>query len=236
MHSRRVRLVFFGPKASASFCWAGMGAGKSSVINALGPKLEPVLPRNVCWGFAPPLLSLFRRSARSTNQPHGLPARSLPTSLMRLCYWFAYHMFSFLGLRLALARSTLVMYDRHFVDILVDAKRYRYGGPGWTLRLLWQLIPKPDLVVLLDAPPEVLQARKQEVPLDVTARQRQAYLSLVRTLPNGRIVDANQAQARVADRVAEVVLDELHSGIQRRLNCATDSNMLSRQDPRAHPV
>jgi hypothetical protein len=128
------------------------------------------------------------------------------------------------------------MYDRHFVDILVDAKRYRYGGPGWTLRLLWQLIPKPDLVVLLDAPPEVLQARKQEVPLDVTARQRQAYLSLVRTLPNGRIVDANQAQARVADRVAEVVLDELHSGIQRRLNCATDSNMLSRQDPRAHPV
>ena len=194
------------------------GAGKSSVIEALGPKLEPVLPRNVCWGFAPPLLSLFRRGKRATNQPHGLPARSLPTSLVRLGYWFAYHMFSFVGLRLALARSTLVLYDRHFVDILVDAKRYRYGGPIWTLRLLQHLIPKPDLVVLLDAPPEILQARKQEVPFEVTARQCQAYQSLVRTLPNGRIVDANQQKGRVADRVADLVLEKLRSALQCRFN------------------
>jgi thymidylate kinase len=185
------------------------GAGKSSVIEALGPKLEPALPRNVCWGFAPPLLSLLRQRKRTTNQPHGLPARSLVTSLMRLGYWFAYHMFSFVGLRLALARSTLVLYDRHFVDILVDAKRYRYGGPAWTLRLLWQLIPKPDLVILLDAPPQVLQARKQEVPFEVTASQCQAYLSLIRTLRNGRIVDASESKERVADKVAELILAEL---------------------------
>ena len=208
LRPRGVSVVLLGPD----------GAGKSSVIEALGPKLEPVMPRNVCWSFAPPLLSLFRQRKRTTNQPHGLPARSLPTSLMRLGYWFAYHMLSFVGLRLALARSTLVLYDRHFVDILVDAKRYRYGGPAWTLHLLWHLIPKPDLVVLLDASPEVLQARKQEVPFEVTARQCQAYLSLVRTLRNGRIVDANQPKGCVADRVAELILEKLRSDLQRRFN------------------
>ncbi len=53
--------------------------------------------------------------------------------------------------------------DRHFLDILVDQRRYRYGGPLWLLRLIRRLIPKPDLVNLLDAPPKVLQARKQEL-------------------------------------------------------------------------
>lgn len=32
--------------------------------------------------------------------------------------------------------------------------------------LVWRLIPKADLSVVLDAPPEVLQARKLEVPLE----------------------------------------------------------------------
>lgn len=109
-------------------------------------------------------------------------------------------------------------YDRHFVDILVDARRYRYGGPVWTLHLLWRLIAKSDLVVLLDAPPEALQARKQEVPFEGTARQCQAYLSLVRTLRNGRIVDANQPKECVAHRVVELVLDELRSSLHRRFN------------------
>lgn len=208
LRAQGVSVVLLGPD----------GAGKSSVIEALGPKLESVLPRNVCWGFAPSLLSVLRRAKRATNQPHRLPPRSLFASIMRLGYWFAYHSLSYVGLRLALARSTLVMYDRHFVDILVDAKRYRYGGPTWALSLLWRMIPKPDLVVLLDAPAEILQARKQEVPFEVTARQRQAYLALVRTLGNGHIVNASEPKECVADKVAELVLIKLCSNLQSRFN------------------
>ncbi len=191
-----VSVVFLGPD----------GAGKSSTIEAIGPKLADIFPRSGCRGFAPGLLAFLRRGKGSTSEPHGRPARSLPASLSRLVYWFAYHTFSFLPLRLALARSTLVLYDRHFVDILVDQKRYRYGGPIWMLQLLWRIIPKPDLVILLDAPPEILQARKQEVPLEITARQRQAYLTLVQNLPNGRIVDASQPLARVIDQTCEVIM------------------------------
>jgi thymidylate kinase len=194
------------------------GAGKSSVIEALGPKLASVLPRCACWGFAPPVLGLFRGGKRPTNQPHGLPARSFLISLMRVGYWFAYHMVSFISLRLALARSSLVLYDRHFVDILVDSKRYRYGGPIWALRLLWRVIPKPDLVVLLDASPEVLQARKQEVPFEVTARQCQIYRSLVRTFDNGCMVDAAQPLGEVADRVSAIILQQLHTRLIHRFD------------------
>lgn len=191
-----VSVVFLGPD----------GAGKSSVIEAIGPKLADVFPRSTCLGFAPGLLSFLRRGKTSTSDPHGLRPRSQLVSLARIAYWLIFYMLGFVALRLAVARSTLVLYDRHFVDILVDQKRYRYGGPVWLLRLVWRIIPKPDLIILLDAPAEVLQARKQEVPFEVTARQRQAYLEILQTFPNGRIVDASQWPAHVANSVVEIIL------------------------------
>ena len=117
---------------------------------------------------------------------------------------------------MVLARAALVMYDRHFVDILVDTRRYRYGGPDWALQWVWHLMPKPNLVILLDAPAEILQQRKQEVPLAVTARQRDAYLALVRNIPNGHVVDAGQSREAVTDQVARVVLRYLAARVADR--------------------
>ena len=193
------------------------GAGKSSVIAALGSRLIGPFPRSACHGFAPSLLQhLLRQRDRSTDQPHALPPRSFLTSLLRAAYWFIYYTFGYVIRHLALARSTLVLNDRHFVDILVDPKRYRYGGPLWLLRLIWLVIPKPDLIVLLDAPPKVLQARKQEVPFEETVRQRRAYLSLVRIMGNGHVVDAAQSLDRVIGDVSDIILRHLTMRIARR--------------------
>jgi thymidylate kinase len=120
-------------------------------------------------------------------------------------------------IRPALTRSTLVLFDRYFPDTLVDARRYRYGGPRWVLRLIWSLIPKPNLVILLDAPTEVIQARKQEVSCPETERQRWAYRTLVEALPTGCIVDAAQPLDRVATAAGTVVLECLASRTWHRL-------------------
>jgi thymidylate kinase len=165
----------------------------------------------------------------------------MSASLVRAGYWFAYHTVGYPGLRVALARSTLVLYDRHFVDILVDPTRYRYGGPMWLMRLIWQMTPKPDLILLLDAPAEVLQARKQEVPLAVTARQRNAYSVLVRGLTNGRIVDAARPFEAVANDAMQVILDGLAARNNRyfrprRTEKAFCSEALLGPSPRAGPT
>lgn len=199
-------VVFLGPD----------GAGKSSTITALACRLTPVFPRHACWGFAPGIINVFRKADRTTDTPHALKPRSFAVSLLRLAYWLIYHTYSYFALRLELARSTLLLHDRSFVDILVDQKRYRYGGPMWMLRLVWRLAPKPDLVILLDAAPEVLQRRKQEVPFEVTARQRKAYLTLVRTMSNGRVIDAAAQPAHVADSATEAVLEQLRSRVASR--------------------
>jgi thymidylate kinase len=207
-----VNVAFLGPD----------GAGKSSVVDAIGAVLEAALPRSVCWGFAVSPTRLMKRSVTSTDQPHALPSRSLATSLVRAAYWLLFYIVGYPYLHLIKARSTLVINDRHFVDILVDQKRYRYGGPVWVLQLIWRLMPKPELVILLDAPPDVLQSRKQEVAFEVTAKQRNDYYSLVQTLPNGRIVNADQALPLVINDAAGVVLTYMARRLEGRLGLNRD--------------
>ena len=190
------------------------GAGKSSAIEALGAVLKNAFVRQEVRGFAPALSRLWNREPRNTAEPHGLPVRSWPLSLLRAGYWVAYNLWSHLSLHLARARSTLVLYDRHFTDILIDPRRYRYGGPRWALRLNTWLMPRSDLVLLLDAPAETLQARKQEVPFAETARQRALYREFVRGLRNGHVIDADRSREHVAAQAASIILNrqaERHS-------------------------
>ena len=113
-----------------------------------------------------PRCSLALARPPRVTAPHSRPPRSLVGSLAKAVYWVLdYTLGYYLKIRPALVRSTLVLFDRYLVDALIDPRRYRYGGPRWVLHLVWSLIPKPDLVILLDAPPEVLRARKQEVSL-----------------------------------------------------------------------
>ena len=96
-------------------------------------------------------------------------------------------------------RGGLVLIDRFYYDFFVDQRRYRLRVPQSIVRLGHFFLKKPDLVVLLDAPAEVLQSRKQEVPLAETERQRTAYRALVRGLRNGR-VDGCHPAARESRR------------------------------------
>ena len=194
------------------------GAGKSSTIVALESMLSGVFEHVECRGFAPPVLRILGadKHIRRTDQPHSLPPRSLLISVVRAGYWFLYQTVGHASLQVAVARSTLVLNDRHFVDIFVDARRYRYGGPVWLLRLIWWLIPKPNLVILLDAPAEILHRRKQEVSFEESTRQREAYLSLVQGLPNGHVVDAARPLQQVSKVVSEIIVRHLAIRTARR--------------------
>ncbi len=86
----------------------------------------------------------------------------------------------------------------------------------WLARWVGKLVPKPDFWVLLDAPPEVLQARKQEVPLSETTRQRNAYLGLMQEMDNAAVVDASQGLDEVAADVNAAILNFMAERTKRR--------------------
>jgi thymidylate kinase len=192
------------------------GAGKSSLAKAIGRTWAPAFFRISHRSFPPALRNL--EPAGTCTAPHEVRPRSCLASTIRaILYWFVYYGPGyFVTIRPALARFTLVVFDRHLVDALVDPRRYRYTGPSWLLRLIWKLVPKPDMVILLDAPAEVIHARKREVPLEETRRQRAAYRSLVEAMPGGMIVDAARPIEEVTAEVDRLILRFLATRVARR--------------------
>jgi len=192
------------------------GAGKSSVAAGVRQSLAPVFLDSTCRSFPPRLLN---RAVGDPTAPHNIQPRSRASSVLRaIVYWWVYYSPGYyFTVYPALVRGSLVLHDRHVIDCIVDPVRYRYSGPKWLLRCIWRCIPSPKLVVLLDVPAETLQARKQEVPFEVSQQQRKAYRDLVETMPNGKIVDGSQPLERVIANVCDAILELMAERCHKQL-------------------
>lgn len=157
--------------------------------------------------YLKPDLVISRRGEVAVNAvPHGKPPRSALMSLAKILVWLMEEWYATLFWD---KKGTLLICDRYYHDLLVDPKRYRYGGPAWAAKLVGKLMPQPKLWILLDAPTEVFQARKQEVTLEETARQRQAYLDFVCKQRKYVIVDASQSLDRVIADAQKAIMENL---------------------------
>jgi thymidylate kinase len=115
-------------------------------------------------------------------------------------------------------RGTIVLFDRHFFsDYHAHDVADRPARPlerrvhGF---LLAHVYPKPDLVILLDAPPTVLLERKGEGTLESLERRRQDYFQLADETAHFVVVEAS----RPLDEVTNDVADEIN-----RFRAAKDS-------------
>ena len=70
-------------------------------------------------------------------------------------------------------------------------------------------MPEPALWILLNAPAEILQERKQEVSPEETARQCRAYLEFIRSRKNYAIVDASQPLEKAIADAEEAIREVL---------------------------
>lgn len=193
------------------------GSGKSAVAQASLQGLQPTYGRQLHVHWKPSLVP-SRHAVGPVEAPHAARPRPLPLSLL----YFAYHLAGFvLGalvrVRPTQVRNGLVVIERYYLDFFVDRRRYRLDLPDWLVKLGYGVVLKPDLVVCLDAPAEVTQARKSEVSLGETERQRAAYLRMVTGLEAGRVIDAAEPLDAVIENVQRAVLVWLAERTAKRL-------------------
>lgn len=105
-------------------------------------------------------------------------------------------------------RGRLVLFDRYAYDALLPT-RFQYSRLGRARRwLLAHACPAPELVVLLDAPGEVLYERKGEKTAALLESQRRAYRGLLSRLPRAVIVDASREAEQVRPEVTAIIWRE----------------------------
>jgi len=197
------------------------GAGKSSLAAAVMRDLAPAFVSAKKRSFPPGLLGT--PGAAPDSSPHAAPQRSWIHSVARAAgYWWGWYGPGYLWtVHADLARCALVVHDRHLLDAVVDPVRYRYGGPVGLLRLVARAVPMPDMLAVLDAPPEVIRARKQDLPLDEIARQRKLYQSLAAGFRRGCIVDAALPLDRMVRHVEHLMLGVMADRAAARLRLDT---------------
>ena len=129
---------------------------------------------------------------------------------MRLANLVAEEWFRQLVVWAFLWRRRVVLCDRHFYLDFQGHELLHGGGDCSPSRRLhaWMLAkwyPRPDLVIFLDAPSEVLFARKGEGTLRLLDLRRQEYLLLRDRVPSFATVDASAPFAEVCEQVERLI-------------------------------
>jgi dTMP kinase len=100
--------------------------------------------------------------------------------------------------------AELVIADRYYHDALVDMGA-NYGSRPPRARGLFRLFPRPDRIIVLDAPEEIVFGRKEDVPsIEYLRERRPLYLELAKE-HGWPVVDATQSREAVHAEVAEIV-------------------------------
>jgi thymidylate kinase len=129
-------------------------------------------------------------------------------STARMAVWMTEEWLRQLVAVLHSLRGRIVIFDRHFfLDYYHADVESRRRGPAQRLHgwMLERVYPKPDLVIMLDAPAEVLHARKPEATVAWLERRRQQYLELAPVVPQFVVVDVDRPLDAAVSEVVAVI-------------------------------
>jgi thymidylate kinase len=196
------------------------GSGKTSVLKLVQERMAPAFRRVGRYHLRPFVIGRRVEGAAAVTDPHGAAPRGVGASVAKLGYFLADYV---LGASGPILRdriySTLVLFDRYVHDLQVDPRRYRFGAPVSLARWTANVSPQPDLFIVLDAPAQVMRARKEEVQLEELERLRARYRDLAQRLGPSKavLIDASRPLDRVGAEVCAAILARLAERTASRL-------------------
>jgi hypothetical protein len=180
------------------------GSGKSSLTNEIVHRFAACPYANVKAFHCHARLSPRAREGEPITDPAARPPLWPIGSGLRLgvlaAVWLVDYWTRLVHLR---AKGYILASDRTYFDLVID-QRYR-GARARLARALWSVLPKPDLVFLLESEPDVHQHGKQEVPPSELACRQQAYAAFVRLLPGGNVLEASRPLSVLVDEVQRAI-------------------------------
>ena len=185
------------------------GCGKSAVIQQLIQQHQSEIAAEI---------TVFERTRKSCPagqiiQNYALPPHAPLISIGKLCWvalcWLWQYQRKYRPLR---HRSALILSDHYyFTGVAIDPLRYRYSGPSFLAEWMSRHLPRPNAFIFLEAPFEVLYARKQEASPQETQALADRYHQWASQMPNVFTIDASQPLEQVSAQAARRIVHILQS-------------------------
>jgi hypothetical protein len=182
------------------------GAGKSTLANNIEKSFY--LPVEIIY------MGLYQKGDKVSGASF-LPGSGLIKKLAR--QWMRY-----LTARYYQMRGRLVIFDRYTYDSFLVPQKDLNLVRRWRRWILAHACPSPDLVILLDAPGDLLYERKREHTAEFLEQQRRSYLDLRNEIPKLMVLDV-QSDPDIVRRQATALIWQRYlcrSGIDRSQNPA----------------
>jgi len=191
------------------------GSGKSAVIQGIKSHLEAAGYRVYLGHWMPRAVAVSYTRTENVENPHGKKPRGIVLSVLKLFWIWLNWRVTWARFATTTPRYHFVLFDRYHGDLIVDPKRYRYGGFLFLARLASLLMPQPDQIILLDAPVDVLLKRKREMSASELSQLREAYFAYCQRNSCSKIVDASQPVEKVIQAALQSLMQK-SKGEQKR--------------------
>jgi len=182
------------------------GSGNSSLVNELVHRFAACPFGNVTVLHWRSRVTAQAQGDEAVTNSHERPKRGAIGSSWRLLVlaanWLAHYWARWARLR---AKGYILAFDYTYFDVVVDHTRDVYGAGTRLGRALWWLLPKPDLIFVLDSQPDGLSPPMPDGPALDLAQQRHAFRALARQLPSGHVFDGSSPLSVVADDIQRVI-------------------------------
>jgi hypothetical protein len=188
------------------------GSGKTTLCAALveevlGDRHVRVLAHR--RGASRPGLLPHRKVRGPTTMPHRHPPYPAWISVAKSLYVFMDLALGwFVRVRPYVRRGGWVVVERGWWDVAVDPKRYRLRPFHRLARLLGRFVPRSDIVLVLEAAPDVIRRRKAQLPTEELERQRHAWHRMLPAKQRRAFLDASWPASEVV-RAASLELRAL---------------------------
>lgn len=196
------------------------GSGKTTIIERERELFKPFFAQtqvyHMRYNILPELktgrgLSSMKGKLNAETPSEKPRKRSL---ISKLASWFVvlYYTFEFMlgnhRIRRARRKNLLVLYDRYYYDHFFQPTTRELIFPF--RKLLLAFVAKPDIVIHLNADPEAVYRRKQELSVREIGEQNRVISRLVKELPYARSVETG-------DRSVDEITKEVFLLMEKRL-------------------
>ena len=215
------------------------GAGKSTQIKALQRHLQQLGLRSNLYTFwdnvvvFPRLREHMSFKAFKGDKGIGRPDKPIRRRDKNVASWYitAIRLFLYLldaySLRVAVSGSydagvDFIIFDRYIYDELANLP-LNHRLVLLYVRLLLNLIPKPDIAFIVDADPEAAHIRKPEYPLEFVRKNRGSYIALSRLVRGITVLaplSVEETSAKIKESISQACLRSCMEPVDFQLPCA----------------